>query len=287
MKTPIVPTLAFGVLLFGVLSARAAGPEPIHLHAMTFNLRFASDTPPNAWPDRRPVMRHLLEKESPDVFGTQEGLYQQICDIAADLPMYGWIGLGRAGGSHDEFAAIFFRRERFEPLEYDHFWLSDTPNVVGSMTWGNHYRRMVTWVRFRDRSTGREFYLWNTHFDHEVELARQKSAELIRSRIELLDPKVPLILLGDFNCAAGHSAAYDILTKRSNLTDTWTLAAKRENETLNSFHDYKPARAESTRIDWILARPPVKVARAAIVTYHEGTQYPSDHFPVAADLQLE
>jgi endonuclease/exonuclease/phosphatase family metal-dependent hydrolase len=272
------------ILVLGVGPTQAAAP--IALRAMTFNLRFASNEQPNAWPDRRPVMRHLLEKESPDVFGTQEGLYRQIRDIAEDLPGYEWIGLGRGGGSRDEFAAIFFKRERFEPVAFDHFWLSDTPEVVGSMTWGNHYRRMVTWVRLRERSSGREFDVWNTHFDHEVEVARQKSAELIRDRLGALEPDVPLILLGDFNCAAGDSVAYDTLTKRAGLSDTWTLAAQRENEALNSFHDYKPALSEHMRIDWILARPPLAVARAAIVTYHEGAQYPSDHFPVEADLEL-
>jgi hypothetical protein len=87
-----------------------------------------------------------------------------------------------------EFMAIFYRRNRFEPLEYEHFWLSDTPDVIASSTWGNGVRRMVTWAKFRDRTTGREFYFWNTHLDHEVQFAREKSAELIRQRIGLLPP---------------------------------------------------------------------------------------------------
>jgi hypothetical protein len=41
---------------------------------MSFNLRFASDTPPNSWPERRPVMRELLRQERPQLLGTQEGL---------------------------------------------------------------------------------------------------------------------------------------------------------------------------------------------------------------------
>ena len=121
----------------------------------------------------------------PDLIGTQEGLYPQIKDIAADQPAYDWIGLGRDGGSRGEFMAIFYRRDRFEPLEYEHFWLSDTPDVIASSTWGNGVRRMVTWAKFRDRTTGREFYFWNTHLDHEVQFAREKSAELIRQRIGL------------------------------------------------------------------------------------------------------
>src|ERR1041385_8877637 len=134
------------------------------LCVMTYNLRYASPHPPDAWPDRRPLMRECIRNASPDLLGTQEGLYQQLRDLAADLPEYDWIGLGREGGSKGEFMAVFFRKSRFEPVAFDHFWLSDTPDIVGSATWGNTSRRMVTWVRFRDRQTGREFYFFNTHF---------------------------------------------------------------------------------------------------------------------------
>jgi endonuclease/exonuclease/phosphatase family metal-dependent hydrolase len=269
-----------------LLRADVTRTEPLALRVMTFNLRFASDTPPNAWPARRPVMKHAIEQAAPDVFGTQEGLYLQLRDMAADLPDYEWIGLGRAGGSHDEFAAIFFRRDRFSPLEYDHFWLSDTPDVIGSITWGHRFRRMVTWVRLQDRKTGRVFVIWNTHFDHEVEAARQKSAELIRSRMQAAAQGAPALLVGDFNCAAGTSPAFKILTQDAALVEAWQAAEQRVGGDLNTFHDYKEPLHEGERIDWILVPHGTSVKRAEISTYHEGTQYPSDHFPVFCDLRL-
>lgn len=155
------------VVLFAVLLALAVTnsaalsrplPEGVSLCVMTFNLRHASPKPPNSWPERRPVMRNCIRTIAPDLIGTQEGLYSQLKDLSADLPEYEWIGLGREGGSRGEFMAVFYRRDRFERMAFDHFWLSDTPDVVGSSTWGNSNRRMVTWVRFRERSTGREFY---------------------------------------------------------------------------------------------------------------------------------
>ena len=274
-------------LAFMSLDSFAAADDALNLRVMTFNLRFASPQPPNTWPDRRPIMRRLIEREAPDVIGTQEGVYSQLRDMAADLPDYEWIGLGREGGSRGEFMAIFFRRERFEPVAYDHFWLSDTPDVIGSMTWGNRYRRMVTWVRLRERNSGREFYFWNTHFDHEVETARQKAAALLRERLAAVDTNVPVLLVGDFNCAAGGSAAFSILTDNTGLFDTWTAAEKRENESLNTFHNYEPPLEDGVRIDWILARRPATVRQTAIVDYREGSQYPSDHFPVTAILRFE
>jgi len=274
----------FGLTTVGLF---AADPAPaLVLRVMSYNLRYAGDQQPNAWPDRHPVMSALITREAPDIIGIQEGLYGQLRDLAADLPAYDWIGLGRAGGSKDEFAAIFYRRDRFEPLAFDHFWLSDTPDVIGSITWGHKYRRMVTWVRLRDRTTGREFEVWNTHFDHQVEEARQKSAALIRDRLALTDQSIPLVLTGDFNCLAGVSRAFEILTTEAGLTDTWTAAPQRRNEDLNTYNDFKSPKHEGERIDWILARRPATVESAAIVDYDGLAQFPSDHFPITATVRF-
>jgi endonuclease/exonuclease/phosphatase family metal-dependent hydrolase len=285
MKT--LPVLLALLITIASHAAPAAPTPALTVRAMSFNLRFASAQAPNAWPDRRPVMAHLIEREAPDVIGTQEGLYGQLRDLAADLPAYEWIGLGREGGSRGEFMAIFFRRDRFEPVAFDHFWLSDTPDTIGSMTWGNAYRRMVTWVRLRERATGRELCVWNTHLDNESESARLKAAALIRARIAALDPAVPLLLTGDFNCPAGAAPAYALLTKEAGLTDTWLAAPARDNEGLNTFHDYAPPVRAGERIDWILARRPAHVGHAAIVTYQENGQHPSDHFPVTAVIMFD
>jgi endonuclease/exonuclease/phosphatase family metal-dependent hydrolase len=270
-------------LAAAVLPAAAA---PLVVKVMTYNLRYASLQQPHAWPDRRPVMRELIAREAPDVIGTQEGLFLQLRDLAADLPDYEWIGLGRGGGSQDEFTAIFFRRDRFEPVAFDHFWLSDTPHVIGSITWGPKYRRMASWVRLREKSTGREFEVWNTHFDHEVEEARRKSAALIRDLLAKTAAERPLLLVGDFNCAAGRSVAYDLLTREAGLIDTWTAAPRRANEDLNTFNNFKAPVRAGERIDWILARPPAAVEAAGIVDYEGLAQFPSDHFPVTATVRF-
>ncbi|MBS1145789.1 MAG: Endonuclease/exonuclease/phosphatase, partial [Proteobacteria bacterium] len=180
-----------------------------------------------------------------------------------------------------------YRRDRFEPLEYDHFWLSDTPEVIASSTWGNGVQRMVSWVRFRDRVTGRAFYFWNTHLDHEVQAAREKSAELIRQRIGRLPTDSPLFLVGDFNSIAAANRTYDILTKEAGLTDTWSAARERRNEDANSFTGFGPLRHEGERIDWILARGAMDVRATEVVTFRHGDQWPSDHLPVVAWITLQ
>ncbi|WP_246292325.1 endonuclease/exonuclease/phosphatase family protein [Lentzea indica] len=248
---------------------------------MSFNLRYASDVEPNSWAVRRPVMAKLLMSELPAVLGTQEGLYGQVLDIAHDLPdHYDWIGLGRAGGSHDEFMAIFFDTLRLEPLEFDHHWLSATPNVVGSRSWGNIAIRMVTWIRFADRVTGKQFVVVNTHFDNESENSRVRSAEYVCDRLRA--QALPIVLTGDFNAAATASPTYEILT--SGLTDSW-LAGPQTTPAYGTFHGYGPLVPNGPRIDWILTRG-VTVEAAAINTYRRDGQYPSDHLPVQASIRF-
>jgi endonuclease/exonuclease/phosphatase family metal-dependent hydrolase len=258
---------------------------------MTFNLRYGNVKPPHSWGQRRPVTKKLIEVASPDIIGTQEGFYWQLKDMATDLPAYSWIGLGREGGSRSEYMAIFYRTARLEPLEYDHFWLSDTPEVMGSSTWGNSNRRMVTWVKFRDRQSGVEFYHWNTHFDHEIELARQKSAALVLARMNALKTTLPIVLTGDFNADDKASKTYDILTGRGEgegaLTDLWFSAERRFGPSYGSFHGYEKPVKDGHHIDWILSRGAVTAREAQLVDFSLEGQYPSDHFPIMVAVDIK
>ncbi|MET9834551.1 endonuclease/exonuclease/phosphatase family protein [Streptomyces sp. NPDC006385] len=270
-------------------SSASAGERPSrrHLQVMSFNLRFASTTEPHSWAVRRPVMRELLRREAPHVIGTQEGVFSQLLDIDSDLgPRYDWVGTGRLQGSRDESMAVYYDSRRLRPTEYDHFWLSDTPDAIGSNTWSAAFARMVTWVRFRDLADGeREFYVLNTHFDHVSQYARERSASLIAERIAGFDRSLPVVVTGDFNVAAHRNTVYDTLLG-AGLVDTWETAHAR-SELYATFHGYKPLTPNGDRIDWVLSTPGVTAHRAAINTFSVDGQFPSDHLPVQAFLSLE
>jgi endonuclease/exonuclease/phosphatase family metal-dependent hydrolase len=284
----IIQILAAGgssLLPLRAAAQTAASVAPGTLTVMTYNLKFASPKPPNAWPQRRPLMGELIRQIAPDVFGTQEGLYRQLEDLAADLPAYQWIGLGRDGGSRGEFMAVFYRQARLEALAFDHFWLSDTPTVMASTSWGNKLPRMVTWAKFQDRLSNRSFYFLNTHLDHQSQNAREQGNLLIRKTIESWKTDLPVLVSGDFNAAAGNNAAYDVLVKDTFTADTWVVAPVR-SELVSTFNSFQGIKKEGVRIDWILIRGPLKALSAEIITHAKDGRFPSDHFPYLTVLEF-
>ncbi|WP_308403325.1 endonuclease/exonuclease/phosphatase family protein [Streptomyces sp. Tu102] len=270
----------------GSTSPASAGEQPGALRVMTYNLKVAHATGSNRWAVRRPVMRDLLRRERPHVIGTQEGRYRQLRSIEKDIgPHYDWIGIGRMGGRKSEFAAVFYDTERLKPVQFDHYWLSDTPSVIASNTWGADLPRVVTWVRFSDLGReGREFYVLNTHLDHRSQYARERSVELIGETIAAFDSSLPVVVTGDFNVAAHDNQVYDAMLALG-LVDTWN-AARACGPLYGTFNGFRPPEPGGQRIDWILTTPRVTTHCAAINTFAMNGRLPSDHLPVQATLEL-
>lgn len=272
----------------GALIGPARGDR---LHVMTFNVRVPVDAPPRSWAERRPLIRQLLRRERPTLLGTQEGIFPQLQDILEDLgPGYDWIHLFREGGSNGESMAILYDRLRVKPLAYDHLWLSDTPRLIGSKSWGNNVVRMLTWVRFLDRWTGKSFIHLNTHFDHQSEPSRQLSAAMVRDTLTAVSSQFggePVVVTGDFNTPAETSRSFQILVTEGGLADTWAAAAQRLTPKYKTFNGWNPVPVENgDRIDWVLTAPSVTVEKVAINTWVPGEVPPSDHWPVQALIRL-
>lgn len=273
----------FPALLLAALTVPQDAPAT-PLTVISFNLRFDNPRDPYPWPTRRAGVLELMR--TAQVVGTQEGLFHQVQDLEEGLgPDWDWIGLGREGGSRGEFMAIFYDRTRFRAVAYDHFWLSDTPEVIGSSSWGNQVRRMVTWARLREREGGQEFYVVNTHFDHRVAESRRKSAELLRDRIADLDADVPLIVTGDFNAAGDTSEPWRILVEDGPLEDAWRVAPERHGEVATA-HGWGEPRPGGARIDWVLVRGVAGVSRAEALLDKPNGVWPSDHLPIRVTLRL-
>lgn len=250
---------------------------------MTYNVRYANPQDgANRWEARRELFARGIRSRKPDLFGTQELLKAQGDDIAKALPEYTWFGVSRRGNETDEHMGVFYRKDRLELVDSGNFWLSETPERPGSVSWNMSLPRMVTWGKFRLKG-GQEFLLLNTHFAHrrEDEPARLKSAQLLASRIAIYDESLPIVVTGDFNAPAGGETYLKLVPP---MKDAWKEAAKRSGPE-GSFHGFsgKPGNA---RIDWILYRAPWRVSDVEVVIDHDGALYPSDHFGIFAVFEL-
>ena len=267
---------------------------------MSFNIRYGTaDDGENRWANRRELVFQVIREETPDLLGIQEALRFQLDEIHAAVPGYGEVGVGREDGETDgEYAAIFYRGNRFELVEQGTFWFSDTPDVPGSVSWGNRVTRVCTWARLVDRATGRGLYLFNVHFDHESQPSRERSAEMLASRIASRRfPDEPVIVTGDFNAGEDNpairyltgNARGDTGTASTNspppgLVDTFrSLHPGADN--VGTFNGFRGT-TDGPRIDGILVSAVWDVLGAQILRTNAVGRYPSDHFPVTAKLSV-
>ena len=292
-KTP-VPELPRTTSVLTIVNGRivherqapAAAQERAPLMTMTFNIRYGTAKDgENAWPLRREFLIDVMREQAADVVGLQEALDFQIDEIIAALPMYGVIGVGRDDGARKgEYTAILFRRERFQVSDAGTFWFSDTPDVIASKSWGNRITRICTWARLVDRD-GRGFWFYNVHLDHESQPSRERSAALLRKRIdERRLPGEPAIVTGDFN-AGEQNPAMASMKAGGLFVDTFRVKHPDE-KTVGTANSFDPARIQGEKIDYIFVPAGTEVMRADILRTTRNGRVPSDHFPVVAHIRL-
>ena len=254
------------------------------LKVMTFNIRgsFVKDGV-NVWPNRRGLALRVIRDQAPDLIGFQEVQEGNWSFFAEALPDYE----RRRGPRYNNaepfcYPSILWRGEALEALEEGGFWLSETPEVF-SASWETACIRSALWIRFRLRGSGREFVHLNTHLDHESETARVNGARLVLERLAEVGGDLPRLVTADFNCEPG--APVHGLFLQAGLQDAHLRAKGRDGPLTFTFHEFTGQRAWG-RIDWVLCSRQVEVRACRIVTDAEPPVYPSDHFPVVAELAL-
>lgn len=247
--------------------------------AMTFNVRVAVDEGREAWERRRDDVASVIRVHRPDVVGLQEPRERQLDDLRERLPAYEFVGDGRRGGQEGEFSPIGYRPNAVELVEWGTFWLSRTPDEAGSVGWDATYPRIVTWARFE--GDGGTVLVCNTHFDHGGAEARRESARLLRERAPELAGDDPAVVMGDFN-ASEASKPYELLAET--FADARDAAEHGHHGPGDTFHDFTGY--PDAKIDHVFVTDGVDVHTHAVLPDHWDGSYPSDHFPVLADLSF-
>ena len=271
-------------------------PASATLEVMSFNIRYGTaNDGDNRWEVRRELVVERIQAAAPDVLGLQEALAFQLDEISAALPNYAIEAAGRDDGKRGgEHSAILFDAARFERLGGATFWLAPDPTQPGAVAWGANLPRTCTWVQLRERATGTEWFVFNTHWDHKSQESRARSGLLLRDTIQELTGGSNAVLLGDFNAVEDNPAIIrlrgDDPTRPpiggGDLVMVDTLRQVEGDRTLaGTFNGWNAAQPER-RIDYVFVTPDILITQASIDLTQIKGRWPSDHCPVLATLAL-
>jgi len=286
-------------LILSLLAAPLAA-EPHRV--LSYNIRFGSaGDGPDRWELRRGKVAQTIRDLDADVVGLQEVEAFQVRELLEALPSYAAVGVHRDDGKlAGEAAPLLYDRTRYTLDRTGTFWLSDTPDIVASNTWGAACNRTCTWARLVDLKTGEAFSVYNTHWDHVSQPAREGSARLIVQRIDNRPDDGPFIVMGDMN-ADEDNPAFRILLEGAGGSNDGSMGSSNSGWRMtDTYREHHPAANAGTftgfrldsdggdrKIDHVLRGPGLRVLDAGIDRRKIDGRYPSDHFPVWADVVIE
>jgi len=288
----LFPFILAGLILSaGIKGNQPAAPAteslPAPIKVMSYNLRCLNleNDFRDLWWFRKKHLAELIRKNHPDIIGMQEAYTSQAKYLERALKDYAWFGPPRDDGKRKgERCPIFYRRDRFELLEENTFWLSETPEIPGSISWDSACRRVVTWGKFQDKKSGKIFYHFNTHFDHKGEIAREMSGRLLIEKIQLIAGKNPAFVTGDFNTEED-SLPYQTITTL--LIDSIKITQAPAQGPINTAWNFQPGTPPDKRIDYIFVSEGIAVKTyAALDQTYLNDRRPSDHIPVIVSLKI-
>ncbi|MTJ07526.1 endonuclease/exonuclease/phosphatase family protein [Anabaena sp. UHCC 0253] len=257
----------------------------MQITVMTFNLRYDKpDSGVRQWTKRVGAIASLIQHYQPDLMGTQEGKTHQLRDLQALLPEYKIIGGDRTGTGQSEHCAIFYKPQRLKLQQTQDFYLSDTPEIPGSITWGTRLPRMATWGNFEVSNLGIFLTLVNTHLDHENAKSRELSAALISQRLAQFPPEDYLLLSGDFNANPHTPERQIFLSPLANGKQLQDPLATLPLEQQKTFHDFTGAAWDA--IDTIYCDRSFQTEQVIIDSQQWEGVWPSDHFSVIVKLTI-
>jgi endonuclease/exonuclease/phosphatase family metal-dependent hydrolase len=273
------------IILFSVIIVQSQ-----ELNVMTFNIRLNTKADSlNAWPFRKDKVASQVLFHKAQLLGVQEALNDQMMELQQLLPGYHYTGVARDDGkTKGEYSAIFYDTSRLKLISSSTFWLSLTPDVPGSKSWDAAITRIVTWAKFTDKKSRKQFFVFNTHFDHIGREARKQSALLLKQKVVEIAGAVPAIIMGDFNSKPIDEPIVILNDKNDPIrfTDCKELSVSPHYGPSGTFNGFKSKEVDEYPIDYIFLKGKWKVLQHATLSQTWEGRFSSDHFPVFAKLIL-
>jgi endonuclease/exonuclease/phosphatase family metal-dependent hydrolase len=249
------------------------------------NIRF--DNPAdgdNAWMHRRDFLVQTLLKHSPVLIATQEGRFHQLNELRTSLGDYQLIDQHRSWIGERMYPSFFIQDESFEYIGSGDMWLSETPDIAGSLSFESAFPRLMTWTKLQVKETKKNLLVINTHLDHVKQQTRLGQVNVLIQEIKRIwDKQAALIIMGDFNDGPDSEVRKLIESEFSFLKDAWKMFNQVEE---SSHHAFKGEIENGTRIDWILVDQNFTIESCHMDKTHQEGKYPSDHYPIVCEIKI-
>ena len=280
-----VTRILFFIAVFSFFGLQANQISAQTHRLATFNIRW--DNPNdvgNLWKDRASQVMQLIQFHQIGIVGTQEVLAHQLNELNEGLG-FASIGVGRDDGKDKgEFSPIHYDPSRYQVEESGTFWLSPTPDQP-SKGWDAALNRVCTWGKFVS-AEGERFYVFNVHYDHIGQQAREESSKLVQAKIkELNRENLPVVWMGDFNVTPDN-LAYQVILAQESWKDARLISKLPSYGPKGTFTAFEWDRMPDGIIDHVFVQGKIEVLRHGILTDNYGKKYPSDHFPVLAEIRF-
>lgn len=254
----------------------------MQLKIISSNIRFENENDgANNWPFRKPILKNIINSYKPDILGTQEGRRPQLDDLNRIVHLDP-IWTHRPWIEERMYPSLFINTAKFEIIESGDFWLSETPDTPGSKSFSSAFPRLCTYAKIKNNDS--YLYIFNTHLDHILPETRINQTKVLISKIKKINSKnYPIIVMGDFNEGPDGEVRKEVLNNLS-LIDPWHESNFIEEGT---HHKFDGLNSNTKRIDWILKSDVFNSLNKEIIKYNENNLYPSDHFPIFLELELD
>lgn len=251
---------------------------------LTINIRFQNDFDGiQSWDNRKNLIATEIIKQDIDIFVTQEGRESQLRELEKLCLDYTLVDSHRLWVKERMYPSIFIKKNRYKVIESRDIWLSLTPNIIGSSSFGSAFPRLACVSLLEDAISKLRFYIVNAHLDHEQECTREKQVQVLVRELRALSlKKTPLILMGDYNTGPD-SLVYDSLCSGLELRDPWKYLGFSEESSYHKFLGHFP---DGKRIDWLLHNKFFKAQRIEMIKTQKNGIYLSDHFAIMSELKF-
>ena len=250
---------------------------------ISFNVRSRNDKE-GSINNRSKIVKAVIDQYAPDSLGIQEGTGKWMDILTKALgDKYDYVTQARdTKGYNTEHNPVFYRKDKFNLIDSGTMWLSDTPNVPFSKSYDTNCTRIATWATLENKATGEKYTHLNTHLDHILESTRVAQVGVLLTKLTELQKVGKVVCTGDFNTEPT-SEVYAKMTEA--VSDSKTIA-----ETTDSgitFHGYGKCDEFSGPIDYIFISKDTVVKTHKIIRNTAKGMYPSDHYPIIADIIME